>query len=69
MNSSPIRVPAEWNDSGVLLFAEACPPAQIPQRTVCDQKTRGIGPWRRLCNGRGYSHMTASETRHPVRRN
>jgi hypothetical protein len=41
---SPIQIPAEWDDDGILLFEEFCAFIRTPQRTVRDWKRRGLGP-------------------------
>jgi len=60
---SPIQVPAEWDDNGILLFEEFCAFIRTPQRTVRDWSRRGIGPrWWRF-NGTGRLYTTVAELR------
>jgi hypothetical protein len=60
---SPIQIPAEWDDDGILLFEEFCASIRTPQRTVRDWKRRGIGPrWWRF-NGTGRLYTTVAELR------
>ena len=39
---SPIQIPAEWDDNGILLFEEFCSFIRTPQRTVRDWKRRTL---------------------------
>ena len=60
---SPIQIPTEWDDNGILLFEEFCSFIRTPQRTVRDWKRRGIGPrWWRF-NGNGRLYTTVAELR------
>lgn len=63
MTNTPITVPAEWDDDGILLFEEFCRFIRTPQRTVRDWRRRGVGPrWRRF-NGTGRLYTTVAELR------
>jgi hypothetical protein len=60
----PIRIPTEWDDHGLITFAEFCTLIRIPQRTVRDWRQRGVGPhWTRL-DGCGRLYITVAEARH-----
>jgi hypothetical protein len=60
---TPIEIPPEWNDQGLLNFEEFCDLIRTPQRTVRDWRRRGVGPaWRRF-NGTGRLYLTVAEAR------
>jgi hypothetical protein len=60
---TPIQIPPEWNDHGLLNFEEFCELIRTPQRTVRDWRRRGVGPaWRRF-NGAGRLYITVAEAR------
>ena len=60
---SPIQVPDDWDDNGILLFEEFCTFIRTPQRTVRDWKQRCLGPrWWRF-NGNGRLYTTVAELR------
>lgn len=63
MTSTPIHVPAEWNDSDILLFEEFCELIRTPQRTVRYWRIEKRGPrWWRY-NGNGRLYTTVEEVR------
>ena len=60
---SPITIPDDWDDNGLILFEEFCELIRTPQRTVRDMRRRGVGPrWTRL-PGVGRLYMTVAEAR------
>ena len=60
---SPIQVPDDWDDNGILLFEEFCNFIRTPQRTVRDWKQRRIGPRWWKFNGNGRLYTTVAELR------
>jgi hypothetical protein len=60
---SPIHVPHDWDDHGLLTFEKFCHLIQTPPRTVRDWRRRGTGPrWTKL-EGAGRLYITVAETR------
>ncbi len=60
---SPIEIPADWSDKGLLTFEEFCQLIRTPQRTVRDWRRRHVGPrWVRL-DGCGRLYITVAEAR------
>jgi hypothetical protein len=60
---TPIQVPDERDDNGLILFEEFCDLIRTPQRTVRDWRRRGVGPrWSRL-QGAGRLYITVAEAR------
>ncbi|GAB3652921.1 hypothetical protein GCM10027596_02650 [Nocardioides korecus] len=56
---SPIQIPHEWSDTGLLTFEEFCELIRTPQRTVRDWRRRGVGPrWARF-DGCGRLYITS----------
>lgn len=60
---TPIHIPAEWDDRGLITFEEFCQLLHLPPRTVRDWRRRRIGPrWARF-NGTGRLYITVAEAR------
>ncbi|MFD0807945.1 hypothetical protein ACFQ0K_17760 [Nocardioides caeni] len=60
---TPIGIPEDWDDNGLILFEEFCELIRTPQRTVRDWRRRGIGPrWTRF-QGVGRLYVTVAEAR------
>ena len=60
---SPITIPDDWDDHGLIPFEEFCELIRTPQGTVRDWRRRGVGPrWIRL-QGIGRLYMTVAEAR------
>lgn len=60
---TPIQIPTEWDDNGLILFEEFCELIRTPQRTVRDWRQRGVGPrWTRF-QGVGRLYITVAEAR------
>lgn len=60
---TPIGIPEDWDDNGLILFEEFCDLIRTPQRTVRDWRRRGIGPrWTRF-QGVGRLYVTVAEAR------
>jgi hypothetical protein len=60
---TPIQIPPDWDDCGLLTFEDFCTLIRIPQRTVRDWRQRGVGPrWSRF-DGTGRLYITIAEAR------
>jgi hypothetical protein len=60
---SPITIPDDWDDNGLILFEDFCKLFRTPQRTAYDWRRRGTGPrWWRF-NGTGRLYTTVGELR------
>jgi hypothetical protein len=60
---TPINIPDDWDDNGLILFEEFCDLIRTPQRTVRDWRRRGVGPrWTRF-QGVGRLYITVAEAR------
>jgi hypothetical protein len=60
---TPIQIPAEWDDRGLITFEEFCQLLHLPPRTVRDWRRRHVGPrWSRF-NGTGRLYITVAEAR------
>ena len=67
MNITPIVVPKEWDDNGIILFAEFCQLIRTPERTVREWRRCGRGPrWNRF-NGNGALYVTVADLRRFLR--
>lgn len=65
--STPIHVPADWADDGILTFEESCQILHVPQRTARDWRRRRVGPrWGKL-EGTGGLYLTVRELRRFIR--
>jgi hypothetical protein len=63
MTPSPIQIPDDWPDHGLLTFEDFCDVIRTPQRTVRDWRQRGVGPnWGRLGHT-GRLYVTIAEAR------
>lgn len=64
---TPIHIPDDWDDNGLITFEEFCEIVRTPQRTVRDWRRRGVGPrWSRL-QGAGRIYITVREARRFLR--
>lgn len=64
---SPITIPSDWDDNGLIMFEEFCELIRTPQRTVRDWRQRGVGPrWVRF-QGVGRLYITVAEARRFLR--
>ena len=60
---TPIQIPADWDDRGLITFEEFCRLLHLPPRTVRDWRRRNVGPrWARL-PGTGRLYITVAEAR------
>lgn len=60
---TPINIPPDWDDNGLILFEEFCDLIRTPQRTVRDWRRRGVGPrWTRF-QGVGRLYITVADAR------
>ncbi len=63
MTITPIQVPDDWDDNGIILFEEFGEFMRVPQRTARDWRQRGVGPrWVRF-QGIGRLYITVAELR------
>ena len=60
---SPIEIPDDWDDRGLITFEEFCELIRTPQRTVRDWRQRGIGPHLARFNSCGRLLITVAEAR------
>lgn len=62
-SNTPIQVPADWADDGILTFEECCQILRVPQRTARDWRRRHVGPrWFKL-EGTGRLYIRVAELR------
>ena len=69
---TPIEIPDDWDDHGLIIFEEFCDLIRTPQRTVRDWRRRGVGPrWARFHGAAGSTSPSpkpaASSPRPPSR--
>jgi len=62
-----VHIPAEWDDSHLLIFEEFCDLFGVPEETMHEWRRRGLGPrWSRF-QGVGRLYVTVEEARRFLR--